>query len=496
MKITLTLSWFLFLVLIQAHSQDIFTSGELSNNNTNEGFYTQKEVPENYLDLSFYQYSKSTDQYSLNDNEVLDSIYIFQHISNDYVLTDKYYVLVKMETGEILNGIQFTFDSPQNYWINKYSDTLQYYADLTTSESTRKFWDIDYNAWIDCNYSKWNESGKILDTYTISRIYGIPAATYGERNIKTYDENNSLTEHIEQSCGDDLNWNTWVVRDYEYDENNLLKTYIFNSITKWEYLYNDYNQNDTTYISLSSQGWDTTYYRQLTYLNDSLLEELSRKYQTNINIQRDTFIYDLSEISTLRYYELWDTVNSCWETSVIVKHQYNQDGKLVEYAIISHWNGPWEFFRELYDFDSEGNLLEHKRQSGDSINIIDEWRYIYNYTENNNLLSKEFQVYDTITNSWENVSLQNNYWSILVGTNTIPENHTIIFPNPTTNVIYINSKPGVIVNSFNLFSRTGQNILNIKLPENTIDISNLKPGLYFAEIKTSEGSVMRKLIVQ
>ena len=47
-----------------------------------------------------------------------------------------------------------------------------------------------------------------------------------------------------------------------------------------------------------------------------------------------------------------------------------------------------------------------------------------------------------------------------------------------------------------VYTQAGQKALSIKAPKNTIDISNLKPGLYFAEIKTSNGDVMKKIVVR
>lgn len=71
-----------------------------------------------------------------------------------------------------------------------------------------------------------------------------------------------------------------------------------------------------------------------------------------------------------------------------------------------------------------------------------------------------------------------------------------IFPNPTTNTFSIINPSGIKLINITLYSQTGLKILSNKAPIYTIDISNLKPGLYFAEIKTNEGNVMKKIVVQ
>lgn len=77
-----------------------------------------------------------------------------------------------------------------------------------------------------------------------------------------------------------------------------------------------------------------------------------------------------------------------------------------------------------------------------------------------------------------------------------PEIKLSIFPNPSNNEITITNNSVVERYEVWIYSQAGQKALTIKSPTKTIDISALKPGLYFAEIKTSEGSIMKKIIVQ
>jgi len=71
-----------------------------------------------------------------------------------------------------------------------------------------------------------------------------------------------------------------------------------------------------------------------------------------------------------------------------------------------------------------------------------------------------------------------------------------ISPNPAKNTIYISSAENIVIMNIILYTQTGQKALSIKSPHKTINISNLPPGLYIAEIKTNEGDVMRKIIIQ
>ena len=445
------------------------------------------------LFLLITSFTFSQDGKIIGSSDILDSTYFFEYVLNEYKLTEKYYVLERTETGEVLNAIQFEYDSVQDIWFNHYSDTITYYENQNRSESIRKFWEIDNGEWIDCEYSKWNEDGKIEDTYIITRIYGIPAATYGARQINTYDENGNLIKIIEKNCGDDLVWNIIQTKDYEYDDYNRLVTYVFDSITKWEYSYNDIDQNDEIFISLINinQEWDTTWHRVLTYSNDSLIEDLAYKYMTNMEFARDTFRYDISQKITLRYYELWDTIDNNWYTSVILKHQYNADDQIIEYANISRFGGEWEFVRYLYNYDLYGNLIEYKRQSGDSTIVLNEWRYNYTYTGNNSLLMEEYQVYDIDNEIWLNKLKQNNYWSDFTNVSSIANQNSRfeVFPNPCNGTVYLRSNYSTpyelsiyeLTGKFILFEiiKSGSKMLNLKNGELILFLA--KEKIFFLE---------------
>ncbi len=71
-----------------------------------------------------------------------------------------------------------------------------------------------------------------------------------------------------------------------------------------------------------------------------------------------------------------------------------------------------------------------------------------------------------------------------------------VYPNPAKDNLYLSVSDFTLIKAVNIYNQSGQKIHSLKSPNKTIDISNLPPGLYFAEIKTSEGDVRKKIIVQ
>jgi hypothetical protein len=71
-----------------------------------------------------------------------------------------------------------------------------------------------------------------------------------------------------------------------------------------------------------------------------------------------------------------------------------------------------------------------------------------------------------------------------------------IYPNPAKNSISITIPSNSKINNVTLYTQAGLKIFSDIAPFDLIDFSNLEAGLYFAEIKTSEGIVRKKIIVQ
>lgn len=68
-----------------------------------------------------------------------------------------------------------------------------------------------------------------------------------------------------------------------------------------------------------------------------------------------------------------------------------------------------------------------------------------------------------------------------------------IYPNPTTDKLFIETND-LTITEINIYSATGSLVLNEKLSHNSIDISPLMTGVYVAEIKNTEASVMRRFV--
>ena len=71
-----------------------------------------------------------------------------------------------------------------------------------------------------------------------------------------------------------------------------------------------------------------------------------------------------------------------------------------------------------------------------------------------------------------------------------------LFPNPATSFITINVNGGQPIEEAIIYNHLGQKALEALPVNNTVDVSALKPGIYFLEVITSESRAGTKLLVE
>ena len=76
------------------------------------------------------------------------------------------------------------------------------------------------------------------------------------------------------------------------------------------------------------------------------------------------------------------------------------------------------------------------------------------------------------------------------------ESEFSIYPNPAKDILNISCKNGVTIDEVLIYNQTGQKVLERKLSNNTIDVSNLQKGMYIVELVSKEWKVRKKLIIE
>ncbi|MFK5982202.1 MAG: T9SS type A sorting domain-containing protein [Flavobacteriaceae bacterium] len=67
-----------------------------------------------------------------------------------------------------------------------------------------------------------------------------------------------------------------------------------------------------------------------------------------------------------------------------------------------------------------------------------------------------------------------------------------IYPNPTTGILYFSSE--IIIDKITIYTITGKKILEQKISENFINIESISEGIYFIELQSNLGKIVKKFI--
>lgn len=100
---------------------------------------------------------------------------------------------------------------------------------------------------------------------------------------------------------------------------------------------------------------------------------------------------------------------------------------------------------------------------------------------------------------WVNTSIIEKLKKIAfpTATNEARQSQLLIYPNPAKNNLYIALNNSDLSNNyFEITSILGVTILNGNLKSNSIDISKLKTGTYFLQIKLNTGIIIKQFIVE
>ena len=72
-----------------------------------------------------------------------------------------------------------------------------------------------------------------------------------------------------------------------------------------------------------------------------------------------------------------------------------------------------------------------------------------------------------------------------------------VYPNPASDYLHIDIESGnITIEEAIIYNHLGQKVLEDVPVNNTVDVSKLKPGIYFIEVETNESRIRQKLMIE
>jgi hypothetical protein len=137
-------------------------------------------------------------------------------------------------------------------------------------------------------------------------------------------------------------------------------------------------------------------------------------------------------------------------------------------------------------------------KNGNNTAILD---IFFNATNNPNLTCILVDDATWSANNWTSIDAQMHFVNsqaecdALYVDETDLENSIIIYPNPAKNVLNITNNSNETITEITMYSVLGKKVYSSLIIQNTIDIRNLKSGLYLLKIKSNDKSVIKKIVI-
>ncbi len=86
----------------------------------------------------------------------------------------------------------------------------------------------------------------------------------------------------------------------------------------------------------------------------------------------------------------------------------------------------------------------------------------------------------------------------LIGTEEFIAENISVYPNPTSEIIWVEDNTSFSVNNYSIYDISGRRILfnTFNSSEKKVDVSNLNSGVYLLELVSSERKITKKIVVQ
>ena len=375
----------------------------------------------------------------------------------------------------------FTFDSAGN-WLTYLSEKWENNA--WVNQSKKKFVYNSNGDMLDWKETWWQNNHWVNDWH----------------NYRHFDAN-GLNDTSMSQTGQDTLWVNYSLYIQSYDNNGYRISAVGSS-----WINNGWSVTNLDTFTNNSNGDLLTYLRQV-WENSSW-----------VNSSLSTMTYDTAGNKLSGLNQQWQ--NNAWENDIMDSYLYDGNGNKIMWLMQGWSGGSWDnWSRDLYLYDTSNNMLSHTSQHWDNSlwKNGDTQQYTYD-AWGNSVTGKYLWWYQ---NSWQpyDGSLQvisdhkrDDYInlieiyqyaavidSIMVFLQPgLSQGQVALYPNPAHQMVYVSSSPALIGQngSLTVYDLRGQLILTKQMENETtgIDVSGLKPGVYFVRFSDNRMTRLLKFV--
>jgi hypothetical protein len=363
--------------------------------------------------------------------------------------------------------------------------------------------------------------------YQLQEVWQNNAWVNFQKQEFVYDANGNQVDWKRESW-DSIAWDNGWHYSWHFDANGLNDTCMFQQgqdslwVNQWLWLatYDAYGYLTTgltnTWIN---NDWEVTNLGMYTYDPDgNCLTILEQNWENSswVNSTLSSANYDTAGNCLSSLGQEWQ--NNAWENMRLWSSLYDANGNEIVNLFQLWTNGAWaNSGRQLYVYDTSNNMLSATSQTPENSTWRNQDTEQYTYDAlGNSLTGKYLHSYygwhpydgslEVFANHERDMVLQGEMCryeavidSILVSTEPgLSQGKVTLYPNPAYSRIYISS-PNALTGShgsLTMYDLRGQIILTKEIVNETagIDVSGLKPGVYFVRFSDHRMTRVLKLV--
>lgn len=258
--------------------------------------------------------------------------------------------------------------------------------------------------------------------------------------------------------------------------------------------------NMLTWLLQTNNGsWVNSTRKTCAYTAGNITEEITERWQESawVNFNRKQYTYDNSKLTTM-VEQAW--TNNAWANDVRTSYTYDNSGNVTNKLVQALSNGNWlNRFNHNYTF-TNNHLMQWVQQDWDGSAWIDSQQELHGYDNNGNHTYSLNQIVkgdtwkDMVIDRWgyegsylnatshkifdaENVYGDSTRYFLrsVLGTEEKPANGMVIYPNPATDNIILQS--ATTPDYIEIYALNGHLVLTPR-PARIINIQTLPTGTY------------------
>lgn len=382
-------------------------------------------------------------------------------------------------------------------------------------DSTHVFsWDNSSNDWKhNTRETLAYDNGGTKETHLLRLILsGVNWVNFYQFN-KSYDVNNNLIQNIQQNWNGSA-WDNSAKYDYGYDGNNNETSYLYSFFTSgnwqgYQRTLQSYDGNKLDVKTMEEYDFVTMVFVPeeqflYTYNGDLLDYEISQIYFSDVtaweNDEKIDYIYNASnQVTDIDFFGFNSTTGEFSDSPYKkIANSYTSEG-LIEEIVTQIWATSEFVNTERFAYTYlDGNQTELLIQNWNSSTMdwVNTARQIRDFDANDNEVELIYETWDTSVtpNAWKGISRSLNFWSTAETLEISEINKTMIttvYPNPATELIYINSNE--LINEVEIYNLRGKQVLKSG-KVSSLNVSNLQAGIYLVKIISEDKTITKKII--